>query len=262
MQHERGGEERAMKGAILGGGLGTRMMPATAATNKHLLPLFMSTERVACMVEYPIRTLVRAGVKDVILVTGGPHAGHYIRVLGTGKRFGLDHLEYTYQEEEGGIAQALSLCEDFADGEPLLVVLGDNITNADLGPAVREFAGGAHVFLKEVPDPHRFGVPVFEGDQIVEIIEKPEVPASNYAVTGFYIYDRQVFDAIRSTRPSGRGELEITDVNRWYLKRGELHWSRLEGFWSDAGTPMSWLVANLLLAREAGLEPETLLTAR
>ncbi len=244
-----------MKGAILGGGLGTRMFPATLATNKHLLPLFYDKERVACMVEYPIKTMVEAGISEVILVTGGPHAGDYVGVLGNGHELGLDHLEYTYQKEEGGIAQALSLCEDFADGEPLFVVLGDNITDANLKRPVQSFKSGARIFLKKVPDPERFGVPVFKGKRkIIEIEEKPKKPASRFAVTGFYIYDKQVFEAIRAQKPSARGELEITDVNRWYLKRGQLSWSELAGFWTDAGTPTSWLRANLLLARKKRID--------
>ena len=182
-----------MKGIILAGGLGSRLFPLTYATNKHLLPVFDQP-----MVFYPIKTLVRAGIKEVLVVTGGPFAGHFIRVLKNGKQLGIKHLEYAYQEGEEGIAAALSLCEDFADGEPLLVILGDNTTDADIGSAVRSFKGGATVFLKKVSDPKRFGVPVFDKNKkIIAIEEKPKKPKSDFAVTGLYIYDNQVFDLIR-----------------------------------------------------------------
>lgn len=235
-----------MKGAILAGGLGTRLYPLTYATNKHLLPIYDKP-----MVFYPIQTLVNAGIKDIIIVTGGPHAGHFLRVLKTGKHLGIRHLEYAYQEKEGGIAEALSLCEDFADKEPLAVILGDNCTDANIQEAVSKFKNGAMVFLKRVPDPQRFGVPVFktqnlkpktqnkitpETHQIIKIEEKPKKPKSDYAVTGLYIYDNQVFNLIRKCKPSARGELEITDVNNYYINKGQLYWSGLEGFWSDAGT--------------------------
>jgi glucose-1-phosphate thymidylyltransferase len=238
-----------MKGIVLAGGLGTRLYPLTLATSKHLLPVYDQ-----CMVWYPIQTLLRAGVDSVMLVTGGPHAGHYLRVFGDGKKLGIKHLEYTYQETEGGIAQALSLCEDFCDGEPLLVALGDNITNADLSRDVAEFTGGAKIFLKEVPDPERFGCPVFDAadsGRLARIEEKPTQPGSSYAVTGFYIYDGQVFDFIRTLKPSGRGELEITDVNNCYLGQGQLAWAELGGYWLDAGTSFDSLFrANKTIAEE------------
>lgn len=220
-----------MKGVILAGGLGSRLYPITHATNKHLLPVFDRP-----MIYYPIQTLVGAGIREVMVVTGGPHAGHFLGVLRNGHELGLTHLEYAYQESEGGIAQALALCEDFADGESIVVILGDNTTDADIGPAVRTFERGSRLFLKRVPDPERFGVPVFGSDsKIVRIEEKPKEPKSNYAVTGLYIYDNKVFGYIRNCKPSARGELEITDVNNLYIESGELDWIELEGFWSDAG---------------------------
>jgi glucose-1-phosphate thymidylyltransferase len=223
-----------MKGVILAGGLGTRLYPLTHATNKHLLPVYDKP-----MVYYPIATLVRAGITEVLIVTGGPFAGHFVGVLRNGKQLGLTHLEYAYQETEGGIADALSLCEDFADGGPVAVILGDNTTDADISPAVAGFDRGAMVFLREVPDPERFGVPVFDAQdsrRIVAIEEKPAQPKSHYAVTGLYLYDNQVFDFIRTITPSARGELEITDVNNAYIRQGKLRWTELNGFWSDAGT--------------------------
>lgn len=221
-----------MKGIVLAGGLGTRLYPLTYATNKHLLPVFDKP-----MIYYPMHTLVGAGIHEVMVVTGGPHAGHFLAVLKNGQELGIAHLEYAYQESEGGIAEALSLCEDFADGQSITVILGDNTTDADISPAVRTFERGARLFLKQVPDPERFGVPVFNPDgRIVRIDEKPKEPKSQYAVTGLYIYDNRVFDYVRECRPSGRGELEITDVNNRYIQSGELDWVELEGFWSDAGT--------------------------
>jgi glucose-1-phosphate thymidylyltransferase len=223
-----------MKGVILAGGLGTRLYPLTYATNKHLLPVYDKP-----MVFYPIRTLVQAGITDILIVTGGPFAGHFIGVLKNGKELGIRHLEYAYQEDEGGIAQALSLAQDFADGEHLAVILGDNTTDADISQSVAEFDGGAMVFLRRVPDPERFGVPVFASDdpqRIVAIEEKPAQPKSQYAVTGLYLYDDKVFDIISGIEPSARGELEITDVNNRYIRDSELRWAELNGFWSDAGT--------------------------
>lgn len=223
-----------VKGVILAGGLATRLYPLTHATNKHLLPIYDQP-----MVYYPIQTLVSAGIDDVMIVTGGPHAGDFLRVLRNGKAFGLRHLEYTYQENEGGIAEALGLCEEFADGEPVCVILGDNTTDADIRPSVESFESGALLFLRRVEDPERFGCPVFDPEdasRILEIEEKPREPKSPYAVTGLYIYDAMVFDFIRRLEPSDRGELEITDVNNFYLQEGRLHWVELGGFWSDAGT--------------------------
>jgi glucose-1-phosphate thymidylyltransferase len=239
-----------MKGVVLAGGLGSRLYPLTYATNKHLLPIYNKP-----MVFYPIETLVQAGIREVIVVTGGPHAGHFMRVLKNGKELGLRHLEFAYQENEGGIADALRLCEDFSDGEAITVILGDNTTDANIAPAVQGFAGGAMVFLRQVPDPERFGVPAFDaedGRRIVAIEEKPAAPKSPYAVTGLYIYDHKVFDYIRTIVPSGRGELEITDVNNRYIRDGELRWALLDGFWSDAGTFDSLFRSSAYWARKAG----------
>lgn len=232
-----------MKGIILAGGLGTRLRPCTLVTNKHLLPVYDKP-----MIYYPLETLLRAGIDDIMVVTGGEFAGDFLKLLGNGKAFGLKHLNYTVQEGNGGIAEALSLCEFFARGESVCVILGDNITQVGIGHAVKKFkaAGerGAMVLLKEVSDPHRFGVARFDGDRLVEIIEKPKQPPSSMAVTGFYLYDRQVFDFIRTITRSARGELEITDVNNTYLKQGQLSYATLEGWWSDAGTPDSLLRAS------------------
>ena len=237
-----------MKGIILAGGLGTRLYPLTWATNKHLLPVFDQP-----MIFYPINTLVKAGVKEILVVTGGPHAGHFLQVLKNGKELGLKHLEYAYQEGEGGIAAALSLAEDFADGGAVAVVLGDNTTDADISPAVENFQEGATVFLKEVPDPNRFGVPVFskkDPQKIIRIEEKPAKPQSNFAVTGLYLYDNEVFKIIKTLKPSARGELEITDVNNCYLEQDKLNWFELEGFWSDAGTFESLFRTNQYWAKK------------
>ena len=241
-----------MKGAILAGGLGTRLYPLTHATNKHLLPVYDKP-----MVFYPIQTLIKAGIKDIIIVTGGPYAGHFLRVLKNSKEVGLNHLEYAYQEKEGGIAEALGLCEEFADGDSLAVILGDNCTDADISKAVKNFDKylGAKVFLKEVKDPKRFGVPVFgKNNKIIKIEEKPKNPKSNYAVTGLYIYDNKVFNYIKKCKPSGRGELEITDVNNFYIKNGKMRWTVLEGEWMDAGTFESLFRVNAFWAKKKGIK--------
>ncbi len=234
-----------MKGVILAGGLGTRLYPLTKVTNKHLLPVCDKP-----MIYYPIQTLVNAGVRDILLVTGGNSAGDFLRLLGNGKEFGLQHLNYTYQEGEGGIAAALSLAEYFANREPICVVLGDNIIERNIAPIVRAFqkqGQGAKIALKEVKDPQRFGVPVFERDRLVRIEEKPKEPKSPYAVTGIYCFDHQVFDIIRTLKPSTRGELEITDVNNAYIERGQMTWDVLDGWWTDAGTFESLMsAANLV----------------
>jgi glucose-1-phosphate thymidylyltransferase len=237
-----------MKGVVLAGGLGSRLYPLTHATNKHLLPVYDKP-----MVYYPIQTLVQAGITEILIVTGGPHAGDFIAVLRNGKDLGVRHLEYAYQESEGGIADALALCEDFADQESIAVILGDNTTDADIGEAVRGFDQGAMVFLRQVPDPERFGVPVFDPldpSRIVAIEEKPPQPKSNYAVTGLYLYDSQVFGFIKTLEPSARGELEITDVNNAYIAQGRLHWAELKGFWSDAGTFESLFRSNVFWAQK------------
>lgn len=235
-----------MKGVVLAGGLGSRLRPLTAVTNKHLLPVFNQP-----MIYYPIQTLVNAGITDIMIVTGGNSAGDFLRLLGNGKAFGLKHINYTYQEGEGGIADALSLVEHFAAGEAICVVLGDNIIQGNVRAAAnayREQQRGAKILLKKVPDPQRFGVPELEGKQVLRIEEKPKQPKSEYAVIGIYMYDGRVFDIIRTLKPSGRGELEITDVNNAYIERGEMTWDELEGWWSDAGTFESLLYASNLVA--------------
>lgn len=240
-----------MKGVVLAGGKGTRLYPLTYATNKHLLPIFDQP-----MVFYPIQTLVKAGITEVLVVTGGPHAGHFIRVLKNGKELGLTHLEYAYQEGEGGIADALKLTEDFADGGPVTVILGDNTTDADIGSVVKDFKDGSVMFLKEVEDPKRFGVPVFDTtdpEKIIGIEEKPARPKSNFASTGLYIFDNNCFDYIRQNKPSARGEMEITDVQNQYIKRGKMKWQILDGFWKDAGKFETLFEANSYWATKKGI---------
>ena len=238
-----------MKGVILAGGLGTRLYPLTFATNKHLLPVYDKP-----MIFYPIQTLVRAGIEEILVVTGGPHAGHFLPVLKNGKDFGVKHLEFAYQEGEGGMPVALSLAEDFADGGPVAVISGDNTTDAEIKPAVDNFKKGATIFLKAVPDPQRFGVAVFDKNKkIIKIEEKPKEPKSNFAVTGLYLYDNTVFEIIKTLKPSARGELEITDVNNTYLERGELKWYELKGFWSDAGTFESLFRSSVYWTRKKGI---------
>jgi glucose-1-phosphate thymidylyltransferase len=223
-----------MKGVILAGGLGTRLYPLTRITNKHMLPVYDRP-----MIYYPLQALVNAGITDIMLVTGGNNAGDFLRLLGNGKDFGLKHINYTYQEGEGGIADALRLAEYFAEDQKICVILGDNIIETNIVAPVQKFREqeqGAHILLKEVPDPERFGVPVFDGKKILHIDEKPQQPKSRYAVTGIYMYDRTAFDRIRKLKPSGRGEFEITDLNNMYLEEGTLTYSILEGWWTDAGT--------------------------
>jgi glucose-1-phosphate thymidylyltransferase len=223
-----------MKGVILAGGLGTRLRPLTLVTNKHLLPIYDKP-----MIYYPIQCLLNAGISEVLIVTGGEHAGDFLKLLKNGKDLGVRHLGYAYQEGEGGIADALKLAEDFADGGKVCVILGDNIIEGNIRKAAGEFftqPTGAKILLKEVPDPQRFGVVRMAGGKIVEIIEKPQDPPGNLAVTGIYFYDNDVFEVCRSLKPSGRGELEITDVNNYYLSRGDLTHDVLEGWWTDAGT--------------------------
>ena len=236
-----------MKGVVLAGGLGTRLQPLTRVTNKHLLPVFDRP-----MIYYPIQTLLNAGIDEILMVTGGEFAGDFLKLLGNGKALGIRDLQYTYQEGEGGIAEALLLAEDFADGGRVCVVLGDNIIERGIGAAVNEFcdqARGARILLKEVDHPQRFGVPRLEGERIVEIIEKPADPPSRFAVTGIYLYDHDVFDIAKTLEPSDRGELEITDVNNVYVQRGDLTYSVLEGWWTDAGTFESLYRANCLVAQ-------------
>lgn len=235
-----------MKGVVLAGGLGSRLFPLTKITNKHLLPVYNKP-----MIYYPIMTLVEAGITEIMVVTGGDHAGNFLRLLGNGQDFGLRGINYAYQEAEGGIAEALSLAEYFSKGDKIVVILGDNIVEKSIKKEVELFDGqkqGAKILIKDVPNPERFGVVEFEGDKISRILEKPKTATSNYAVTGIYMYDRQVFDFIRKLKPSNRGELEITDVNNMYLKKGELLYAKLDGWWTDAGTFESLLNANQLVA--------------
>ena len=240
---KRGG---VMKGVILAGGLGTRLFPLTKITNKHLLPVYNKP-----MIYYPIQTLINAGITDVLLVTGGNNAGDFLRLIGNGKELNLKHIEYTYQEGEGGIAQALSLAEEFADNGKICIILGDNIIEKNIYGAVENFKkqeNGAKIIVKQVPDPERFGVPILEGNTVIAIEEKPDVPKSNYAVVGIYMFDNTVFDIIRTLQPSRRGELEITDVNNVYIKRGNMTYEFLDGWWTDAGTFDSLRTATNLVA--------------
>jgi glucose-1-phosphate thymidylyltransferase len=240
-----------MKGIVLAGGTGSRLFPLTKITNKHLLPIYNLP-----MIYYPIRTLVDAGIRDILIVTGGRNSGDFLRLLANGKEFGLKHINYTYQEGEGGIADALALAEHFADGHQICVMLGDNIIQGSILEAAERFRiqeNGAHILLKEVPDAERFGVAEVAGGRIVGIEEKPRHPKSNYAVTGIYMYDATVFEKIKTLVPSGRGELEITDVNNAYIAEGSMTFSHLEGWWTDAGTFDSLLrAANLVAQSEAG----------
>jgi dTDP-glucose pyrophosphorylase len=236
-----------MKGVVLAGGLGSRLYPLTKVTNKHLLPVYNEP-----MIYYPIRILVNAGISEILIVTGGNNAGDFLRLLENGKDFGLKHINYTYQQGEGGIAAALSLAEHFADRDKIVVVLGDNIIEGNIKAAAEKFRQqkeGARILLKEVPDPQRFGVPVFDGKKIIRVEEKPSKPASNYAVIGIYMYDYGVFEFIKSLKPSQRGELEITDVNNFYISEGKMQWDVLKGWWSDAGTFESLQSAGNMVAK-------------
>lgn len=235
-----------MKGVILAGGLGTRLYPLTRVTNKHLLPVYNKP-----MIFYPIATLVNAGITEIVVVTGGHHCGEFLSILKNGKELGINHLEYAYQETEGGIADALSLAKDFAGGENIAVILGDNTTDYDISQEVSDFKEGAKIFLKEVPDPERFGIPEFDKEgQIQRIVEKPKKPQNNLAVIGLYLYDSKVFDFISQVKPSGRGEMEITDVNNFYAKTGRLTAKKITGFWRDAGTFETLLESNIFWAKK------------
>ena len=237
-----------LKGIVLAGGLGKRLWPLTKITNKHLLPVYDKP-----MVYYPIAQLAEAGIRDILIVTGGNHAGEFLRLLGDGRQFGLTHLNFAYQEGEGGIAQALGLAKHFAQGKKVVVVLGDNIFERSLKPAIDHFRkqkSGARVLLKKVPDPERFGVAELRGRKIVSIVEKPKKPKTSLAVTGIYMYDENVFEIIRTLRPSARGELEITDVNNAYLRDHALEYDLLKGWWTDSGTFDSLLHANVLVAKQ------------
>lgn len=241
-----------MKGIILAGGLGTRLMPCTKVTNKHLLPVYDKP-----MIYYPLQTLVNAGLEDIMIVTGDKSAGDFLRILGNGKEFGLKDISYAYQEGEGGIADALRLAEGFVDDDKMVVILGDNIIEKDILGAVKEFEKqdrGAKIFLKEVDNPERFGVAEVKDGKVVKIMEKPKKPASRYAVVGIYMYDSDVFEIVKTLKPSARGELEITDVNNEYIKRGTMTYSILEGWWTDAATSFESLfrASNLVRKRIKG----------
>ena len=242
-----------MKGVILAGGNGTRLRPITRVTNKHLLPVYNKP-----MIYYPLETLKAAGVHDILIVSGREHAGHFLNLLGSGKEFGLN-LSYEVQEEAGGIAEALGLAEDFADGQKLMVILGDNIFESveEIKLAADAFLAepdGARIILKEVPDPNRFGVAEIQAGKILNIEEKPSQPKSNLAVTGLYFYDKRVFDVIKTLKPSDRGELEITDVNNDYIKKGSMTFTVAKAEWTDAGTFDSLLRANNLVAKNISKE--------
>jgi glucose-1-phosphate thymidylyltransferase len=245
-----------MKGVVLAGGAGSRLFPLTRITNKHLLPVYNKP-----MIFYPLETLVSAGIRDILIVTGGNSAGDFLRLLRNGNDFGLQRLNYAYQEGEAGIADALRLAEEFADGDKICVMLGDNIIEGDIRAARESFERqqGAKILLKEVPDPERFGVPVFENGRITTIDEKPKRPKSRFAVIGIYFYDNTIFERIRQLKPSGRGEYEITDVNNSYLIDGLLHHDVLEGWWTDAGTFESLWRASSLVREKIVHQPEDVL---
>lgn len=244
-----------MKGVILAGGTGSRLYPLTKITNKHLLPVYDKP-----MIYYPIQTLANAGLRDIMIVTGGENAGDFLRLLGNGREFGLKRLHYTYQERAGGIAEALGLAEDFADGEPIVLMLGDNIIEGHIRASVEAFRKqktGARILLKEVENPQSYGIAEIKEDRIVEIVEKPAHPKSNYAVIGIYMYDARVFNIIKTLKPSGRGELEITDVNNVYIRSGEMKFDILEGWWADAGESIEYLLkANNLVAKNGANKME------
>jgi len=240
----------AMKGVVLAGGTGSRLFPLTKITNKHLLPIYDKP-----MIYYPIQTLVDAGIDEILIVTGGRNAGDFLRLLANGKEFGNIHLDYTYQEGEGGIAEALGLAHHFGAGHRLCVILGDNIIESSIRQAVADFRkqpAGAQILLKEVHDAERFGVAEIEGGRILGIEEKPKQPKSNLAVTGIYMYDQTVLDKVQKLKRSDRGELEITDVNNAYIAEGTMTFAPLDGWWTDAGTFESLLRANNLVAATRG----------
>jgi glucose-1-phosphate thymidylyltransferase len=235
-----------MKGIILAGGTGSRLYPLTKVTNKHLLPVYDKP-----MVYYPLFTLVNAGITEIMIVSGRGHAGHFLELLGSGLEFGVS-LTYEIQERAGGIAEALGLAENWADNDNVAVILGDNIFQDNIKGDVESFRQGAKIFLKEVQDAHRFGVAELAGDRVVSIEEKPRAPKSPFAVTGLYLYNSDVFTIIKTLKPSGRGELEITDVNNSYIDKGLMQYALLNGFWSDAGTFDSLLRASQLVQQHSG----------
>jgi len=237
-----------MKGVILAGGLGKRLLPLTKITNKHLLPVYNKP-----MIYYPLEKLAEAGIKDVLIVTGGNHAGEFLRLLGSGKQFGLKEIHYAYQVGEKGIADALRLTEEFADGDKVVVILGDNIFGLPLVKHIDRFRRqkeGARILIKKVPDPQRFGVVTFKDKRITGIQEKPKKPKSTYIVTGIYMYDSNVFKYIKKLKLSKRKEYEITDVNNMYIREGKMHYDIVNGFWADCGTFESLLRTNILVAKQ------------
>jgi glucose-1-phosphate thymidylyltransferase len=241
-----------MRGVVLCGGNGTRLGSLTKANNKHLLPVY---DKPMCF--YPIETLVSAGINEIMIIVSGEYAGNFIKLLKNGEEFGLKTLVYAYQSGNGGIADALKLAKTFANGEDIAVILGDNTTDTDISFEVNNFIAGAHIFLKEVSDPQNFGVPTFGGqlfDEITDINEKPDVPASNYAITGLYLYDHNVFNYIDQLKPSARGEMEISEINQMYLKNDKLTYSFLEGFWKDAGNPENLLIASNYWAEKKNIK--------
>lgn len=219
-----------MKGVILAGGTGSRLLPLTKVTNKHLLPVYDKP-----MIFYPLEKLIEAGCQEIMVVSGRGHAGHFLELLGSGSSYGV-RLTYEIQDAAGGIAEALGLARRWAGDDAVAVILGDNIFENSFKDDIQDFSSGGKIFLKEVPDANRFGVAEVAGDRVIGIEEKPANPKSNLAVTGCYLYDNRVFEIIRTLKPSGRGELEITDVNNAYIRMGEMQFSVLPGFWSDAGT--------------------------
>ncbi len=237
-----------MKGVICAGGTGSRLYPLTRATNKHLLPVYNKP-----MIFYPIQTLISAGITEILIVVGGPHAGDFINVLRNGEEFGLKEVNYVFQEDRrSGIADAILYAKDFADNEPITVILGDNTTDADISEEVSSFKDGATVFFKKVENPERFGVPVFDKktNKVLRVEEKPATPLSKYAQTGLYIYDTNVFKYIESLSPSRRDEFEVTDLNNIYIKRNKFTFTELKGFWTDAGTFESLIMANMYWAHK------------
>lgn len=243
-----------MKGIILAGGNGTRLLPCTRVTNKHLLPVYDKP-----MIYYPIETLVSGGINEILIITGGNSPGDFLKLLKNGKELGLKEINYAYQEGAGGIADALSLAEDFADGGKITVILGDNIIDDNIKKYVDDFKRqekGAKLFLKEIGDPKRFGVAEIKNGKVIGIEEKPSKPKSNFAVTGIYMYDKQVFDVIKTLKPSGRGELEVTDVNNFYVNQGTATYEILRGYWSDAGKFESLFLASEFIRNKKALQGE------
>jgi glucose-1-phosphate thymidylyltransferase len=244
-----------MKGVILAGGTGSRLFPLTKVTNKHLLPVYNKP-----MIYYPIECMVKAGIEEVLLVTGGNNSGEFIRLLGNGREFGLKNLNYTYQEGAGGIAQALGLAEHFAEGDSICLILGDNIVEYSIKDCCRRFrhqGQGAKILLSQVDNPKAYGVAEMDGDRVVRIVEKPQNPKSNWAVIGIYFYDDNVFNIVRHLKPSARNELEITDVNNAYIERGEMTADKINGMWADAGENIDFYLkaCNLVAEKGANKEP-------